>query len=348
MKRCAMFLLLALACLLPATPSWATWELVSTGTTTGVGNPSCAAATTNLVACAVQSSKSVLMVNRFNGTSWGTWTSLTGTVTSAPNCTSDGSGNVFCVALSAGSMIYTIFDGSTWKKTAKVAGPIYSAPACAEYVAGEVLCVATNASGNLAWSLYSSGKWSKFASVTVPNSAFSAPSCATDDIGGVVCAVYSVGYAMLVNRFSAGAWEGFLSLGGAGAGAPYCTSLGTNGQLVCYAEAYNSGLYANFYNFYAYGWSNLSWAAYEGLGGVINTNASCTSQAAGEQICGVYGIGEYDNVFYVDVYNGSAWSGYEEVGGTGVGIPSCAPLGSGEVVCVIMQPNNELTSAVGP
>jgi hypothetical protein len=86
------------------------------------------------------------------------------------------------------------------------------------------------------------------------------------------------------------------------------------------------------------------------LGGEVNDNASCTSQATGELACGVIGQPTPGNAFYADVFNGSSWSGWTLIGGggTGIGSPSCAALGSGKVVCVIMGLNNKLTSIVGP
>jgi hypothetical protein len=98
MKKITMYLVLS-SCLLLAPAAWASWgSFISTGTATGIGNPSCAPVSTGQVACAVRSSKSAIMVNQFNGTSWGTWKSLTGTVSSDPSCTSDGTGKVYCAA----------------------------------------------------------------------------------------------------------------------------------------------------------------------------------------------------------------------------------------------------------
>jgi hypothetical protein len=330
------------------TPSaWGAWKFVTTGTTAGIGNPSCAEASAGLVACAVQSSKNTLMVNQFNGTAWGKWTSLPGAVSSDPTCTGDGAGNVFCASEAGGSLLVTIFNGTTWTKPAKVAGALYSQPSCAEYLAGQVLCMARGSGGNLTWSLYNGSSWSKFASLGVSTSAFSAPSCTTDNNSGVICAVFTTGYATLVNRFASGAWEGFLNIGGITAGNPDCTSLNSSGQVVCYGESYTSAIYGS--RFDGRGWASGDWSTYSALGGEVNTNASCTSQAAGQQLCGVYGVGAtYKNAFFVDIYNGSGWSSWSQVGGTGVGIPACAPLGGGQVVCAIMQPNSQLTSAVGP
>jgi hypothetical protein len=84
---------------------------------------------------------------------------------------------------------------------------------------------------------------------------------------------------------------------------------------------------------------------YGSLGGEVTNNANCTTQAAGQLVCGVISI---DNAFYADVYNGTNWSTWTKIGGTGVGTPSCAALGTGQAVCAVMGVNNKLTSVVGP
>jgi hypothetical protein len=107
--------------------------------------------------------------------------------------------------------------------------------------------------------------------------------------------------------------------------------------------AYTTGIYGALFKGGA--WVIGNWTGYGGIGGNVNQNASCTSQAAGQLVCGVIAI---DNVFYANVFNGAAWLGWAKIGGTGVGSPSCAPLGTGQVVCTVLGINNKLTSVVGP
>ena len=93
-------------------------------------------------------------------------------------------------------------------------------------------------------------------------------------------------------------------------------------------------------------WTPSNWTTYFPEGGVVSTNANCTTQAAGQLICGV--IGAVDNAFYADLYNGAGWEGWIKIGSAGIGIPACGALGAGKVVCVVMGINNKLTSVVGP
>src|SRR5450755_568624 len=319
MKRTVVSLLLLPLCLALSPSAWASWgSFVSTGAGTGIGTPSCAQVSTSHVACAVRSGKAAIMVNEFNGTAWGKWTSLAGAVSSDPSCTSDGAGNVICGATAiSGNLQWSIFNGTTWSAPAAVSAALYSAPSCAEYTAGEVLCAARNVSGGLEWSLYNGTTWSAFKNITT--TAVSAPSCTTDNNKGVVCAVFITASVTVVNRFAAGAWEGFLSIGGIAGGEPECSSLNSGGKVACFAKAYNSGIYGSLFNGGA--WVAGDWATYGGLGGSVNENAGCTAQSAGLLVCGV--IGALDNAFYGNVYNGSSWLGWAKIGGLGVGTPAC-------------------------
>lgn len=345
MKSTALCLLILCATLASSPSAWATWgSFISTGNTTGLGNPSCAFVATGKAVCAVRSGKSAIMVNEFNGSAWGTWTTLPGAVESNPSCTSDGSGNVVCAAMAtSGNLLTAKFNGSIWSKPATVKAQLYSAPSCAELTAGQVLCAARSSNGSLAYSVYNGTSWSAFA--TVSTSAISAPGCTTDNAGSVFCAIFTIGGTTLVNRYTAGSgWDTFLNLGGLAAGDPNCSSLNSSGNVACFAEAYNSGIYGT--RFKGGAWLVSNWTTYAGLGGAVSNNANCTTQAPGMLVCGV--IGETDNAFYADVYNGSGWTGWSKVGGTGIGIPACAALGTGQVVCIMQGVNNKLTSVVGP
>ena len=283
------------------------------------------------------------MGNQFNGT-WGKWVSLPGAVVFDPSCTTDGPGKVICGATASnGNLLVTIFNGTAWSTPVKIKAALYSAPSCAEYTAGQVLCVARNSSAGLAWSLYNGTAWSAFANLTT--TAISAPSCTTDNNSGVICAVFTTAYNTLVNRFTSGAWQTptNINIGGTAGGQPDCTSMNSNGNVACFAKAYSSGIFGARYN--GAGWTQGDWTGYAGLGGSVNDNAGCTTQAPGQLVCGVTAI---DNAFYGNVFNGSGWMGWTKVGGTVVGTPSCAALGGGQVICTVMGPNNKLTSTVGP
>jgi hypothetical protein len=197
------------------------------------------------------------------------------------------------------------------------------------------------------WSLYNGTAWSAFAKLAT--SATSAPSCTTDNNSGVICMVFTTGYATLVNRYAAGSWEGFLNITGVAGGEPDCTSMNSGGNVACFVEGtLSTGIYVTSFNGGA--WTVGDWTGYGGgLGGVVSENAGCTSQAAGELVCGVYGVDATNNsAFFANVYDGNSWSSWTLIGGTGIGTPACAPLGTGQAVCVIMGINNKLTSVVGP
>jgi hypothetical protein len=346
MKKIKVNLVLS-ALLLMATAASATWgNFVSTGTANGIGNPSCTPVSTGEVACAVRSSKSAMMVNTFNGASWGTWKSLTGSLSSDPSCTNDGAGKVYCAATATnGDLVVTVLNAGVWSSATNVTAALYSAPSCAEYIAGQVLCAARSASGGLTWSLYNGTAWSAFANLTALT--VSAPSCTSDDNGGVICAVYTTGYATLVNRYTSTGWHGFLNLSGIGSGnALDCINWQAPGVVSCFGKGYQSAIFVTTFN--GLSWITGGWSDFLDLDGEANDNVGCTSQATGQLVCGGIGIGVGDAAFFADVYNGSVWTGWAQVGGTGVGTPACAPLGTGQAVCVVMGVNNKLSSVVGP
>jgi hypothetical protein len=344
--RIVLFTLLGLCPL-----AWGSWgNFISTGNVAGLGNPSCAHVSTGHVACAVRASDSTIMVNEFNGSRWGAWASLAGTVSSDPTCTSDGAGKVYCAATATnGDLEVTVLSTGVWSAPTQVTAGLYSAPSCAEYKPGQVLCAARGASGGLTWSLYNGTTWKPFANLAT--SATSAPSCTTDNHGGVICMVLTTGGATLVNRYAAGVWEGFLNIVGVAGGEPDCTSMNSDGNVACFVLGAESlGIFGTRFDGVA--WTVNDWSGYGGgLGGDVSANASCTSQAAGQLVCGVYGVGvTYNSALFANVFDGSSWSGWTKVGGAGIGTPACAPLGTGtgQVVCVVMGVNNKLTSVVGP
>jgi hypothetical protein len=200
-----------------------------------------------------------------------------------------------------------------------------------------------SAAGGLAWSLYSGGKWSAFASLST--TTISAPNCTSDHNSGVICSVYTINGETLVNRFAGGSWKGFINIGGLAGGAPDCTFFKPTGEVACFAKATNDGIYVS--TFTGGTWTAGNWSSYGALGGIENDNASCTSQSTGELVCTVVGP-DVNNELFSNVYNGSEWSGWNPIGGKYLGSPSCAPLATGKALCLVTGTNNELTSYVGP
>jgi hypothetical protein len=309
MKKIAACLLLLSACLLMAPAAPATWGgFISTGNASGIGNPSCAPVSTGHVACAARSGKSVIMVNEFSGTKWGIWKSLAGAVSSDPSCTSDGTGKVYCAATATnGDLEVTVLSGGTWSTPTNVSAALYSAPSCAELTAGQVLCAARSVVGGLSWSLHNGTTWSKFANLAT--STVSAPSCTSDHNGGVICAVFTSAEATVVNRFSfsSGSWEGFLNLGGIAGGNADCTFWKPVGEVACFAKAIGGSIYVTAFD--GKNWVGGDWSTYANLQGLVNDNASCTSQVAGELVCGVIGQSNPGNAFYANVFDGTNLAG---------------------------------------
>ena len=84
-------------------------------------------------------------------------------------------------------------------------------------------------------------------------------------------------------------WQlgGFLNLGGIAGGNPDCTFFSTVDPVVCFAKAIGDSIFVTVFD--GGNWVMGSWTTYGNLGGEVNDNASCTSQATGELVCGVIG-----------------------------------------------------------
>ena len=340
-------LLVASTALLPAHAAWAAWSLLLTGAATGVGNPSCAQFSANMVACAAQGGKNTLLVNTFNGTTWGAWTRLAGTVNSDPSCTGDGDGHVLCAASAGGDFLYTIFNGTSWTAPAKVAADLYSAPSCGNFAPGTVVCVARSSTGGITWSVSSAGltSWSAFANVATE--AVSAPAC-TGNAGtgetAVICAFTTTGSTVLANWFLP--YPGaFLNLGGKVAGTPACLSADASSYVAfCLFKSYDSSVSADAFK--GGTWVAGSWLGFTSMGGTVNDNASCAIESGQASVCGAI---DSNNAFYAGTWNDTTWSGFSKIGGsTYVGTPSCATLNTSQVVCVFKEINNKYMSAIGP
>jgi hypothetical protein len=125
-----------------------------------------------------------------------------------------------------------------------------------------------------------------------------------------------------------------------------CINLQASGDVACFGKGYGPSIFVTTFN--GPSWITGDWSDYLDLNGEANDNVGCTSQAAGQLVCGGIGIGTGDAAFFADVYNGSVWTGWAQIGGRGIGTPACAPLGTGQAVCVVRGVNNKLISVVGP
>jgi hypothetical protein len=272
------------------------------------------------------------MVNHFKGTAWGKWSSLVGTVSSDPSCTSDGAGKVLCAATATkGNLQVAIFNGTLFRAQLRRTHDGTSAMRRTK-LHGRIGLVRLQR-----YFLEQVRQPRDFRRLR--SGMCHRQRGRRSDLCGVHDWRCHAGEPL--RRRGLG-WVP-QNLGGIAAGAPDCTSMNSSGQVVCFGEAYFSQIFGT--RFDGGTWAVASWTTYASLGGEVTNNANCTTHAAGQLVCGVIAI---DNAFYADVYNGTSWSTWTKTGGTGVGIPACAALGSGQAVCVVMGVNNKLTSVVGP
>ncbi len=346
------FVVFAVASLLIPSAS-ATWSgFRSMGTTSTIGEPSCAQLASQNVVCVARSQTSTLMANEYTGGAWSGWTNLTGLVTSDPSCLNDGTGNVVCgVRSGTNTLVATIFDGTKWSAFIDSKGQIFSAPSCALLRNTKVLCAARSQSSGLGNALLTttSSTWGSFKTVTA--TLTSGPGCAGDNDGDVICAMNGLPTAgndtIIVNRFDGSKWEGFLTLQGSISGSsPSCTPLGVKGQVVCFDRASNLAIYANKFNSGI--WETQNWTGWRGItGGNIGPRVSCAEPSAGSLACGVIYVP--DSFLYTATYDGTTWTSFAKVGAKPIsGGPACSEFSGGKVLCSLVGINNQSVSTTGP
>ncbi|MFO1039278.1 MAG: hypothetical protein U1E45_20735 [Geminicoccaceae bacterium] len=328
----------------------AAWSSLTTqGTTTIIGDQSCASPATNTVVCAARGFANTLVVNSKGTGAWSGWTALAGVVGSSPSCTADGSGGVVCGVRDANSKLaYTRYNGTAWSALTVVGGTLASGPSCASFAAGKVLCTARSSTGGLTASAFNGTTWGAFSSVAASTSfsTVTAPGCAGDGNGGVICTVVLANASNVAAvRYTGTAWTSVLNLSGTANTPPTCTGLGQTGKVACFARGTESAIYVN--KFDGGSWRLLGWTGWVNIGGISQSEARCTNPAAGTLICGAIGA-NLDNALYVNAYNGSTWSGWAKTGGPAIGNPSCVSPAANKALCAIVAPSNKGSSTSGP
>lgn len=356
MKRgLAVYPLVIVTVLLLIPSAWATWgtSFRNMGKAPTPGVPACVQYAAGQVECIAQNQNHTLMVNEYKNGAWSDWTNLAGAVSSDPTCVSDNNNNLVCgVRSAANSLVATVFDGTSWSAFIDSKAQIFSDASCAPIRQGKVLCAARGVAGSLTTStLDTTAKtWGKVSNVAA--TLTSAPSCASDNDRDVICAMNALVTAtndtIVVNRFDGAKWEGFLTLQGSISGtSPYCTPLGTKGQVVCFDRANNLGIYANMFK--SGSWATTNWTGWRGItGGNIGPRVSCAMTTAGALACGVRYVP--DSMMYAATFDGTTWSAFAKVGTKPIWDgPSCATLSSGKAICAVVgMANNQAGSVTGP
>lgn len=355
MKRgLAVYPLLIVTALLLIPSAWATWgtSFHNMGKAPTPGVPACVQYADGQVECVAQSQTHTLMVNEYKNGAWSDWTNLSGDVSSDPTCVSDKNNNLVCgVRSAANSLVVTVFDGTNWSAFVDSKAQIFSDVTCALIRTGKVLCAGRGLAGSFTTSTFTTATktWGKVSNVAA--TLTSAPSCASDNDRDVICAmnvlVTPTNDTIVVNRFDGAKWEGFLTLqGGISGSSPYCTALGTKGEVVCFDRANNLAIYANMFK--SGSWANTNWTGWRGItGGNFGPHVGCAITISGSIACGVRYVP--DSSMYGATFDGTTWSTFTKVGTKPIWDgPSCATLSSGKVICAIVGINNQAASVTGP
>jgi len=353
-SRLTICLAVVVAAALVAPTAWAAWSTKgkSMGSTTILGEPSCAQLAAKDVVCATRSIDGKLAFDEFVDNAWSDWTDISGGgVLSDPSCANDNAGNIVCaVASDSSTMTATVYDGKKWSAYVDSGKQISSAPSCSLLKNGKLLCAARYINGSMVSALFSAGAWSKI--IVSKATLTTGPSCAGDNDGDVICAMAALASpgnnTIIANRFSGSKFDGFLTLQANLSGdAPICNSLGVKGQVMCFVRASNTAIYRNMFKSGI--WQNSNWTGWGNIaGGESSPRISCGMPSAGTLACLVHYVG--DGMLYGGTFDGTNWSAFStKVGSkpTNAG-PACAEYNSGSVICAGVGTNSQAFSVTGP
>ena len=226
------------------------------------------------------------MVNEFNGTAWGKWTNSSWRRQfGSPAAPATGAGKVICAATATnGNLQVTIFNGSAWSTPTKVARRTLLRPQLRRTHGwtSALRCAKLQwRSGMVRLQRHFLEQIRQPCDFCRLRSELYHRQCERRDLRRLHDRKRHHGESFQrrqVGWFPQPRWR-------RPPANPTASSLNSGGQITCFAEAYNSGIYVDLFNGHA--WTVSDWSSYSSLGGQTVNNASCTSQIADELVCGV-------------------------------------------------------------
>jgi hypothetical protein len=230
-------------------------EPVFSGTYGGGGVVSCALLGAGEILCAARSQTASLVAARFNGTTWGKFSTAMTSVTSAPGCSNDDKGDVICIANAivngGNSTVVNRFDGARWNGLLNLAqsAPSNGNPVCAALGGGSFkgheLCIGIAWNSNAAFASFFNGgiwqgsDWSGFGQMT--GNIEPVISCGLLSPGSITCAAINLQDAFLYeDTFNGSNWTGYVKVGGPPlVTGPSCTPF-TSGKVMCVVVGLNN------------------------------------------------------------------------------------------------------------
>jgi hypothetical protein len=213
--------------------------------------PSCAVLHAGKVLCAIRNSAGSLVASLFSGKSWGKFSTIATSATTAPGCASDDNGNVICMAdaivNNLNATVVNRFDGAKWNGLLTLSNfPSSVNPVCTHVgIKGQADCFVDGYSNTVAYVTHFDGgnwqtsDWSGFGQV----SGYVAPrtSCALLSAGSITCAWIDIPDSLLyVDTFNGTSWTGYVKVGGSPfVGGPTCTTF-ASGAAMCVTVGINN------------------------------------------------------------------------------------------------------------
>ena len=274
------------------------------GTVITTGSHPGAAASGSQIRVFGRGSNDELYTVTYNGSTWGNWGSLGGTIVSAPAACSMSSGNYAVFTRGTNSAVYTIWlQNGSWSAWYDAGGGTYYGPGCASWGSNDIFAFAVGTTGALYYvQYYPSSGWSAWRSLS--GACYSDPSvcsCGSLNVHAFVRGSTGQVYQCQTGNGSSWTWQ---ALGG-----PVMMS-GTGPSACCSGSVYHVFV-VNSNTVYHMSYSG-AWSGWENLCGVATSSPASCVTADGH--VHVFVRGNEQAVWHRE-YNGSTWAAWASIGG---------------------------------
>jgi chitodextrinase len=249
------------------------------------------------------------------------WTSLGGTLASAPAVASSGPSRIDVFMRGSDNALYQrTWNGTSWSAWTSLGGVLTSSPSAISWGPNRIDVFVRGADNGLWHRSWNGTAWSGWDSLGGVLS--SGAGSASRGVGRLDVFVRGGDNGLWHRSWNGTAWSGWESLGGSLTSDPSAVSWGSN-RIDVFVRGSDNGLWHR-------SWNGSSWGAWQSLGGVLSTGVLSTGIGAASCTSGhldVYVLGS-DNAVWHMGYNGG-WGGWQRLGGSWTSGPSATcPAGT--------------------
>lgn len=238
----------------------------------------------------------------WNGSDWGSWNDLGGTITSAPACTSWSSTRIDCVARGQDLNIYHKYWTSTgsWSSWTSLGGVLTSAPAITSRGVNRLDVFARGTNNALYIKSWNGFSWSSW--VSLDGELSSSPACTASNSTSLDCFARGRNGRLWQRSWTqAGGWQDWTDRGGVLTSAPSVSSR-QSGRLDVFARGGDWQLYFKYF-------SAGVWSGWSAQGGVLTSAPASASWSSGRIDIAVRG--QNQNVW--GKFWSGAWSNWRDI-----------------------------------